>query len=94
MPTVSVILTSYNKPSTITKAIESVINQTFQDWELFIMDDNSNNETTQIIKRYLGDPRIQYFNSNIKDNERFKTARYATLINEAIPKHKANILLI
>ncbi|AIE59823.1 glycosyltransferase family 2 protein [Bacillus methanolicus] len=86
MPTVSVILTSYNKPSTITKAIESVINQTFQDWELFIMDDNSNNETTQIIKRYLGDPRIQYFNSNIKDNERFKTARYATLINEAIPK--------
>lgn len=34
MPTVSVILTSYNKPSTITKAIESVINQTFQDWEL------------------------------------------------------------
>jgi spore maturation protein CgeD len=92
MSTVSVILTSYNKPNTINKSIESVINQSFQDWELFIMDDNSNNATTQIIKRYLSDPRIQYFNSNIKDNERYKTTRYATLINEAIPKTKGKYI--
>ena len=44
MPTVSVILTSYNKPNTVGKAIESVINQTYHDWELFIMDDHSNDE--------------------------------------------------
>lgn len=33
---ISIILTSYNKPYTIGKAIESVLNQTYQNWELFI----------------------------------------------------------
>lgn len=86
MVTVSCILTSYNKPETIASAIESVINQTFQDWELLIMDDNSNENIVKIIQRYLDDPRIEYFNSNIQDSERYRTTRYATLINEAIPK--------
>lgn len=85
-PLVSVILTSYNKPNTIANAIESVINQTYPNWELFIMDDNSNNETDQVIQQFLNDSRIHYFNSNIPDSERYKTTRYATLINEAIPK--------
>ena len=85
-PLVSVILTSYNKPLTIGKAIDSVINQTHQNWELFIMDDNSNIDTVNIIKSYLTDSRIKYFNSHILDKDRYKTTRYATLINEAIPK--------
>jgi len=41
-PLISIILTSYNKPLFIGKAIESVIAQTETNWELFIMDDNSN----------------------------------------------------
>ena len=39
---VSIILTSYNKPKTLSKAIESVLQQTYTNWELFIMDDKSN----------------------------------------------------
>ncbi|WP_282171265.1 glycosyltransferase family 2 protein [Cytobacillus firmus] len=85
-PEVSVILTSYNKTLTLGEAIESVISQTYGNWELFIMDDNSNFETVKVINRYLNDQRIRYFNSNIQDSERYKTTRYATLINEAIPK--------
>ncbi|WP_216828225.1 glycosyltransferase family 2 protein [Alkalihalobacterium elongatum] len=84
MPKVTIILTCYNKPETVGKAIESVINQTFQDWELLIMNDNSNLKTTKIIKSYLNDQRIHYYNSEIKDGDRYKTTRYATLINEAI----------
>jgi spore maturation protein CgeD len=91
-PIVSVILTSYNKPKTIGIAIESVIHQTFKNWELFIMDDNSNQETVQIIKRYLNDSRIHYFNSMIQDSERYKTTRYASLINEAIPKTRGKYI--
>jgi spore maturation protein CgeD len=83
---ISVIITSYNKPNTVGKAIESVLNQTYGNWELFIMDDNSNQGTVQVIKKYLTDKRIYYFNSFIEDGERYKTTRYATLINEAIPK--------
>ncbi|EIJ81320.1 maturation of the outermost layer of the spore [Bacillus methanolicus PB1] len=92
IPIVSVILTSYNKPKTIGNAIESVLNQTFGNWELFIMDDHSQKETVEIIKRYINDPRIHYFNSYIQDSERYKTTRYATLINEAIPKTKGKYI--
>jgi spore maturation protein CgeD len=83
---VTIILTSYNKPKTVGKSIESVLNQTMTDWELFIMDDASNEETQDVIQRYLADSRIQYFNSHIKNEDRHKTTRYATLINEALSK--------
>lgn len=89
---VSIILTSYNKPKTLAGAIESVINQSFQDWELFIMDDNSQKETVEIIKRYVNHPGIYYFNSHIQETERYKTTRYATLINDAIPKTKGKYI--
>ncbi|PKG22771.1 glycosyltransferase family 2 protein [Niallia nealsonii] len=91
-PLVSVILTSYNKPLTIASAIESVLNQTYSNWELFIMDDNSSKEIVAIIKKYLTDSRISYFNSHVLDSERYKTTRYATLINEAISKSRGDYL--
>ncbi|AFI28699.1 MULTISPECIES: spore maturation glycosyltransferase CgeD [unclassified Bacillus (in: firmicutes)] len=82
---VSIILTSYNKPKYLQKAIESVIQQTHDLWELFIMDDHSNEETTAVIHKYLHDRRIQYHNSFVQPADRLKTARYATLINSALP---------
>ncbi|WP_238456076.1 glycosyltransferase family A protein [Lederbergia galactosidilytica] len=91
-PKVSVILTSYNKPLFLKKAIESVLNQTMTEWELWIMDDHSNFETVEMIQHYLGDPRIFYRNSEIKDEERYQTTRYATMINEAISLSKGQYL--
>ncbi|MGM0947417.1 MAG: glycosyltransferase family 2 protein [Bacillota bacterium] len=82
---VSIILTSYNKPAYLQKAIESVIKQTYDLWELFIMDDHSNEEITAVIHKYLHDPRIRYENSFVDPAARFKTTRYATLINTALP---------
>lgn len=84
-PKVSIILTSYNKPSLVGKAIESVLHQTLDDWELFIMDDNSNEETINVIKQYMHHPKITCINSLVKDKERYKKTRYAVLINQAIP---------
>lgn len=91
-PKVSIILTSYNRPNFVDKAIESVINQTMKDWELFVMDDSSNAETTKVIQSYLGDNRIYYINSGVKDEDRHKTTRYATLINQAISITKGKYL--
>lgn len=82
--TVTIILTSYNKPHSVGKAIKSVIDQTYRNWELLIMDDHSDDKTRKIIEQYLPDKRIHYFNSNINDAERYKTTRYATLINQAL----------
>ncbi|WP_096199086.1 glycosyltransferase family 2 protein [Bacillus sp. FJAT-45350] len=87
MTKVSIIMTSYNKPKFIGKAIEGILNQTFTDFELLLMDDNSNEETQKIIESYLHDSRIKYFRSNIKSTiERVQKTRYAVLINEALRK--------
>lgn len=85
MQKVSVILTSYNKPEYVGKAIEGILNQTYDDFELLLMDDNSNEETQDVIRRYLKDKRIRYFCSNIKRlSERAEKIRYAVLINKAL----------
>lgn len=60
MPKVSVILTSYNHDKYLREAIESVLNQTFQDFELIIWDDGSVDDSWEIIQSY-SDPRIQAF---------------------------------
>ena len=50
---VSVIMPTYNCGKYITSSIESVINQTMNDWELQIVDDCSSDNTYEIIKPYL-----------------------------------------
>ena len=48
----SVIIPSYNSALFMRKAIESVLNQDYKDWELIIVDDNSNDESWDIISEY------------------------------------------
>ena len=59
-PLVSVFMKSYNHESFITEAIESVLQQDFEDLELIIVDDASTDASRQIIERYAErDPRIR-----------------------------------
>jgi len=82
---VSVILTSYNNPKYLRRAIESVINQTYDNFELIIADDNSSHkEVIDIIQEYIAYKNVVAFNSNIKEEDRLKTARYATQINTGV----------
>lgn len=60
MPKVSVILTSYNHEKYLAASIESVLNQTFADFELLIFDDGSQDSSQKIIKSYK-DERIKLF---------------------------------
>ncbi len=52
MPKVSVILTTYNRTHLVGEAIESVLAQTYQDWELIVMDDGSADGTGDIVKAF------------------------------------------
>lgn len=49
---VSIIMPAYNCQDFIGKAIESVINQTYQNWELIVVDDCSSDQTVEIITNY------------------------------------------
>ena len=47
---VEIILPNYNSESYLTETIDSIINQTFKNWKLTIVDDTSNIETQRILK--------------------------------------------
>ena len=93
LPKVTIIMTSYNKPDFVAKAIHSVVSQTYQDFELLIMDDNSSGDTLAAIEPFLDDARIQLFRSDIQTiAERVDKTRYAVLINQALERAKGKFI--
>jgi len=60
MPTVSIVTATWNCGHYLPLAIESVLAQTFADWELLIIDDGSTDNTEDIVQPYLNDSRITY----------------------------------
>ena len=55
---VEIILPNYNSESYLSETIDSIINQTFKNWKLTIVDGNSNIETQRILKNYMNHPNI------------------------------------
>ena len=51
-PTVSVIIPTYNRAKILKKAIQSVLGQTYKDYEIIVVDDGSTDSTPSIIKEY------------------------------------------
>jgi glycosyltransferase involved in cell wall biosynthesis len=63
-PKVSVILPTYNRAHLIDRAIRSVLSQTYQDFELIVIDDGSTDKTEEVVKSF-NDSRIRYFQQNV-----------------------------
>jgi glycosyltransferase involved in cell wall biosynthesis len=55
MPKVSVIIPTYNRSFLLRRAIQSVLSQTFQDFELIIVDDASTDDTDALVKSFEDD---------------------------------------
>jgi glycosyltransferase involved in cell wall biosynthesis len=61
-PLISCITPTFNRSHLLRRAIESTINQTYTNWELIIVDDNSEDNTEEVVRRYIErDERIKYF---------------------------------
>lgn len=59
MPKVSVIIPTYNREQYLSDAIDSVIEQTFSDYEIIVVDDGSTDNTKEVLRKYNG--KIRYF---------------------------------
>lgn len=62
-PFFSVIVPTYNRRNLIAVAMRSVLMQTFQSWELIIVDDGSTDDTEQVVSNFV-DSRIKYIKKN------------------------------
>lgn len=52
-PYFSIIIATYNRKSLIANAIKSVLNQTFEDWQLIIIDDGSSDNTRDVVQEFI-----------------------------------------
>jgi glycosyltransferase involved in cell wall biosynthesis len=99
MPCVTVILTSYNRDTLLRAAIQSVVAQTCTDWELFIMDDDSDNPKTievldeQERRSKMEDGRsVNVFREKLAGVDRFSRTGYAVNINKALARAEGEFI--
>ena len=71
-PLVSVVMAAKNYARFLPEAVDSVIAQSFRDWELVVIDDGSSDRTPEAVRPYLADPRVRYFRSDTLGQPRAK----------------------
>ena len=67
MPEVAIIIPAYNQARYIGSTINTVQQQTFSDWELFVVDDGSTDKTNEIVRGFLDDHRVHYIKQENKE---------------------------
>jgi glycosyltransferase involved in cell wall biosynthesis len=81
---ISIIITTYNRGPLIMETIQSVIDQTYKNWELIIMDDGSTDNTEELVRR-IKDSRIQFIKCG-------RVAVAGKLKNEGIRRSKGEFI--
>lgn len=59
MPKVSVIVPNYNHARFLEQRVQSILDQTFQDFEIIYLDDASTDDSNQVFSQYSADPRVK-----------------------------------
>lgn len=86
-PLVSVVLRTYKRPDIVDRAIESVLDQTYENFELIVIDDHSPDHTPEVVREYESeDDRIRYIR-NEENRGHVPTLNIAS--REAVGKYVA-----
>lgn len=73
---ISVLIPTYNSAKTIVEALESIKNQTYQNWEIILINDGSQDETEEILRRYLGNTKLPLKYTKQTHHNYFKAIRH------------------
>jgi glycosyltransferase involved in cell wall biosynthesis len=60
-PKVSILIPTYNYAHYLSEAIDSALSQTYDDFEVIIVDDMSKDNTDEVVKKYLSNKKVKYF---------------------------------
>jgi len=85
---VAVLLCSYNRPKMVVRAIKSVLKQKFQDFTLYIIDNNSRPSVKQVLLRYKNEPRVQMYFLDTLDDNRLKKYFLGVMLNIGLNRGK------
>jgi len=83
-PKFSLLMANYNNSKYIAEAISSVLNQSFKDWELIIVDDASTDDSAEKIRPFLKDKRIRFFKNKVNKG-------YVCTLNNMVYESRAEI---
>ena len=72
MPKVSIVVPNYNHARFLRRRVESVLRQTFQDFEVILLDDGSTDDSESILSQYGGDPRVRIEFNEVNSGSTFK----------------------
>ncbi|MDP3996379.1 MAG: glycosyltransferase family 2 protein [bacterium] len=70
-PLISVIIPAHNSSATIEGAIRSMLNQTYKNLEIIVIDDNSEDSTKEVVEKFKGLGNVFYYPLRYDDPERF-----------------------
>ncbi len=83
-PEFSVLMANYNNSKYVGEAIQSVLKQTFKNWELIIVDDASTDDSIPKIRPFLDDKRIRFFANEVNRG-------YISVLNKMVYETNADI---
>jgi glycosyltransferase involved in cell wall biosynthesis len=72
MPKVSIVVPNYNHARFLRRRVESVLLQTFQDFEVILLDDCSTDDSRSILSQYADDPRVRIEFNEVNSGSPFK----------------------
>lgn len=88
MSRVSICLLTYNRAAVLGRSIESLLAQTYRDFELIVNDDRSTDDTESVVRRYVeADPRVIYYRNS-------SNLRYSGNQNAAIARANGDLVAI